>query len=350
MIRSVQLNINEANMGKLEQLERLMSEALRVIQAFVDALWAAGDFSSKFSVLKTETWLSARMQQCLGKQALEVVKSQRKRKVKTRPLVGRPTLNLDQRFVDFEEDENTFDIWIRLSSLGAGLILKLPSKKHKHFNKYRSRGWLMRRGCRLRKVGSGWFVDVYFEKDVPAKKASGSSIGIDIGYKKLIACSDGRVDGRELESVYEKIARKRQGSKAFDRALKERDNTVGRVLNRCDLSGAKTVVVEALKNVKRGKKRMWKSFRRKLDRWVYPRVLGKLGRMCEECGIEFIEVNPAYTSQTCSQCGHVDKSSRKGERFVCVACGMEVDADINASRNILHRGVYSPSATKEALL
>jgi putative transposase len=45
--------------------------------------------------------------------------------------------------------------------------------------------------------------------------------------------------------------------------------------------------------------------------------------------------NPAYTSQTCSGCGHRDPESRESQsRFRCRACGLQVHADVNAARNI----------------
>lgn len=47
------------------------------------------------------------------------------------------------------------------------------------------------------------------------------------------------------------------------------------------------------------------------------------------------KVNPAYTSQRCSACGHVDRESRKSQAlFRCTACGYAVNADVNAARNI----------------
>ena len=53
---------------------------------------------------------------------------------------------------------------------------------------------------------------------------------------------------------------------------------------------------------------------------------------------EVRQVNPAYTSQTCHQCGHVDKHSRKQSDFRCTACGHADDADVNAALNILAFG------------
>jgi transposase len=65
--------------------------------------------------------------------------------------------------------------------------------------------------------------------------------------------------------------------------------------------------------------------------------------MSEVKGIELVKVSPAYTSQTCSKCGHVDEKSRNGEHFSCTCCGYQIDADYNAAINIHNRGVYSLS-------
>ena len=46
-------------------------------------------------------------------------------------------------------------------------------------------------------------------------------------------------------------------------------------------------------------------------------------------------VDPAYTSQRCSACGHLAAESRKSQAlFVCVACTYTGNADVNAARNI----------------
>ncbi|MBC7532717.1 MAG: transposase [Oligoflexus sp.] len=47
-----------------------------------------------------------------------------------------------------------------------------------------------------------------------------------------------------------------------------------------------------------------------------------------------VKINPAYTSQTCSCCGHVSKESRNAKAFDCVSCHYKDDADKNASNNI----------------
>jgi putative transposase len=56
----------------------------------------------------------------------------------------------------------------------------------------------------------------------------------------------------------------------------------------------------------------------------------------------FVKVNPAYTSQECSQCGNRDKANRpKQDKFKCTECGYETNPDIQAAKTILNRGLES---------
>jgi len=343
MLRSSKLNINYANKGKLETLDTLMDEMTCVVNLFIDVLWAKQEFRTKYPDFKVDTWLSARLQQCLGKQALEIVKSQRKKKKKVKPVFKGKSFNLDARFVDFHFEENTFDAWIRLSSLGNKLQLRLPSKRHAQFNKFE--GWKQKGSIRLNRTKDKSFsVTVFFEKKTPATKKKGKTVGVDVGYKKLLVASTGKVIDDGLEAVYEKIARKKQGSKAFKRALMERDNLINQSLNKLSLYGIREIVCEKLKDVKKGSKgKIKKQFNNKLQRWTYSKVLSKLSRLTDEAGVLLTAVNPAYTSQKCSLCGVTRKGNRRGETYKC-ACGNKIDADLNAAINLSHMGVYSPHA------
>jgi len=349
MKRTVTISINEANPLKKYKLDTVFKESKRVIRLYIADLWQAKNFSSKFVTTKIDTWLSARMQQCLGKQALQIVKSQRRKKKKVMPTFSKDVIELDERFVDIQFENNSFDIWVKLTSIGNKMSLKLPAKKHKHLNRYMRSGWILKKSIRLRKFENSYFVDLYFEKSEPDKRTEGVTVGCDIGYKKLLVFSDGSKSSSDFTKVYEKISRKKQGSKQFKRSLKERDNLINREINSLNLRNVKTIVVEDLKNVKH-KSKFSKKFNNLCQRWSYPKVLGKTGRFCEENGIELIKVPPAYTSQICSVCGFQHRDNRKGDKFLCGKCGVEMDADYNASINILYRGVYSPPVTdiKEA--
>jgi len=63
----------------------------------------------------------------------------------------------------------------------------------------------------------------------------------------------------------------------------------------------------------------------------------------EEAGYTFIAVNPAYTSQTCSKCGHrlLDKLILSDRLFTCPDCQLHIDRDINAALNIKSLGLQA---------
>ena len=51
-------------------------------------------------------------------------------------------------------------------------------------------------------------------------------------------------------------------------------------------------------------------------------------------------VDPRHTSQTCNRCTHVARENRESQAiFKCVSCGYLDNADVNAAKNILVRGL-----------
>jgi putative transposase len=73
-----------------------------------------------------------------------------------------------------------------------------------------------------------------------------------------------------------------------------------------------------------------------LNRGIAASGWGLLVRRLEDKAPGRIEkISPAYTSQRCSACGHVDGKSRESQaRFACTACGFACNADVNAAKNI----------------
>ena len=340
MIRRSRISLNNSNTGKTQQLDAIVAEATLVVNAYIEMLWETETMSGKYVDFPVDTWLSARMQQCLGKQALEIVKSQRKKKKKTMPVFKGTSFTLDGRFFDFMDTDKHFDMFIRLKSIGNRISLNLPVNRHYHYNGFQ--GWERRNTIRLCCKHGKYFIEVFFEKQAPDPRTKGRALAIDIGYKKLIATSNGEVIGDD--AIYAKISNKKQGSNAFKKALTERDEAINIACKQLDMEGVNVLYVEDLKSVKHETKgKLRKQFVNKLQRWSYPKVLGKLSMLCEEQGVEMIRVPPAYTSQRCSKCGVVCKSNRNGETYKC-ACGNTMDADINAAINILHLGEYGPQA------
>jgi putative transposase len=58
-------------------------------------------------------------------------------------------------------------------------------------------------------------------------------------------------------------------------------------------------------------------------------------------GRAFVAVNPAYTSQDCSRCGHRQKMPLADRVYECLCCCLELDRDLNAALNILRLGLQA---------
>lgn len=61
----------------------------------------------------------------------------------------------------------------------------------------------------------------------------------------------------------------------------------------------------------------------------------------EEAGSRVVKVNPAYTSQDCSSCGHRKRKTLGEREHECECCGFKCDRDLNAALNILRLGQQS---------
>lgn len=71
----------------------------------------------------------------------------------------------------------------------------------------------------------------------------------------------------------------------------------------------------------------------------------ELEQACRKYKTKLVWVNPAYTSQECSQCNTRAKIALtlSDRVFACSSCGYVADRDKNASRNMLHRAGYNPA-------
>jgi putative transposase len=65
----------------------------------------------------------------------------------------------------------------------------------------------------------------------------------------------------------------------------------------------------------------------------------KMSCLAASAGRRFTVINEAYTSKTCSKCGHIKDKLKLSERiYECFSCGFILDRDLNAARNICKKG------------
>jgi len=371
MIRSSKLSTKFSNKEKKQNLILFIDEYKKVTQFFIDLLWEKDDVPKllpKEVTSQVETWLSARAVQCAAKQASGIIRGTKKknkerqyvyeqllksnlfkkaRKLKNfinkndKPNIKYLNPELDIRFVSFDfENETSFDIWLTFSSLGNKLKIEIPLKKTKHFNSLNGK---IKTGIRL----NAKHVTFMFESEVE-KKTIGETIGLDIGINVVVTTSNGQFKeedehGWTFNKIIQRLNKKVKGSKGYAKVQQQRTSFINWNINNLNLSNVKTLKLEKIKNVRKGKRTS-----RFLNRWTYAEIKGKLELTCEKLGVQVIYVSPTYTSQRCSSCGWVRRGNRKGQEFRCNQCSNTMNADLNAARNIVTN--LRPIGTKERLL
>ena len=140
---------------------------------------------------------------------------------------------------------------------------------------------------------------------------------------------------RSLQQQKVKLSTNRRYRSLNNRIRSYTKNEINRVLNRLlETYDIKSLTVENLDFRFGG---LSKTLNRIISRAGRAAVNLKLQSLQEVDGVTVHKVNPAYTSQQCSGCGHVDKRNRTGPAFKCRFCHKSLSADVNAARNVLSR-------------
>ena len=329
MKRSLKFSLKFGNTEKLSQIDSLWSEYQKAVNYFI----LDDEISDEAEWRDFEGNLGTCFKQAALRQAQAILRADKN--YDRIPELTKPNMVLDNRFIAIEKSGNSFDHWIKISTLNKSYPIRIPIKSYDHANKY-FRRWNLVNGGLLIKRNDQWLVQLAFQRDA-RKKRLRKAKGFDVGYRKLLTDSNGKKYGTKIKALTEKAARKQQGSKAEKRARKEIENYIGYTVKKA-VTGRFNVVVEDLKNLKNGKKGKWsKSINRKFGYWYYGLTLRRMRDRAEVAGVQCLSVPPQYTSQTCPKCGYVDKSNRKGEKFKCLQCGFSGDADHVGAMNILHR-------------
>jgi len=248
MKRSLKFSLDLANTDKLKALDKLSQEYRKEVNYFLKRLFKKKELSEEF--LKSHnSSLSYRYKQCAKRQAFKLFKSWcRNKKKGDKPKLKNLSLVLDYRFMELQKSKrsDTFDYWVKIATLNRGKPIFLPLKSYDYAKQY-FKNWQLLKGGRLLKKQGSWFLELTFQKETPTKKEKGKVIGLDIGIKKLITTSEGKEYGKDIERLMNKIQRKQQKSKAFLRALKERDYYIKRTIKTLNWNKLKAIVMENIK-------------------------------------------------------------------------------------------------------
>ncbi len=381
MIRTTKHSNKFANTNKLNNYDSFITEMRRVAATFVNYMWNTKyeyhDKNNKlrimdiqnqqydippffdYNLIQVETTLSTRalsslVTQCCGMVKACTEKQQRRlhmfnqkkqngetihpklieniqNGIPTKPNTERMNIEISSKNSDFQlcHDQH-FDAFLRIKYFGMTKEdIKVPILFTKQSNKWMKKAQEVKHSFLLCNDN----IQIRWQYDIK-EKTEGKVVGADTGKNKIMTLGDSQTTPKEdkhqysMDTIMNKMARKKYGSKNFKQTQVQRNNFINWSLNQLELSKIKEVRLEKVVNICFGK-----NVSRKMKRWTNAHISKRFKELCEENGVRVSEQSSAFRSQRCSCCGIVLKKNRKGENYNCVNCGFEIDSDFNATKN-----------------
>jgi len=210
------------------------------------------------------------------------------------------------------------------------------------------------------------FLHITFKKEVEDPVSNKEYLGIDRGINKIAVCSDNRFFGgskiKSISNKYEQLRSKLQSvnTKSAKRHLKKiskKENRFRADINHCiskqivsTIESGTTILLEDLTGI-RNRCNFRKKERKQVHKWNFYQLEQFIRYKAASKGILVENIDARYTSQRCSKCGHISRSNRVSQSiFKCTHCNFTLNADLNASRNIIFKYLDSISYLSRAVV
>jgi len=282
----------------------------------------------------------------------KVVDSYKKNKDTLHKFYSRGAITYDDRILSWKPDQSQISIW---TLEGRQRISFVCGEKQRELLKNRQGE------SDLVEIDRNFYLLVTCNMEEPDPRKIGDYIGIDLGIVDIATTSDGKkMSGakvKKLRKRHNQLRKKLQskGTKSAHRLLKKRKRKESRFARDTNHCISKEIVavaertlrgiaIEDLKHI-RARLRVEKPQRVMLSSWSFGQLRSFIEYKARGAGIPIVLVNPAYTSQSCPQCGNVSKRNRKTQsKFSCNVCEFSGNADVIAAKNIRMAAVNRPDA------
>jgi IS605 OrfB family transposase len=209
-------------------------------------------------------------------------------------------------------------------------------------------------------VRGKWYLFVACDVETPEPIDAEGFLGVDVGIVNLATDSDGEsFSGQHVERRRQWYANRRQalqkvGTKSAKRHLKRlagrqrrfQQDTNHHISKRLVAKAERTkraIVLEDLKGIRTRARVTGPGQRARHSNWAFAQLRAFIRYKAERVGVRIDAIDPAYTSQRCSTCGHTERRNRKNQAaFCCVVCHHQLPADYNAAINIAWAAVNRP--------
>jgi putative transposase len=203
-----------------------------------------------------------------------------------------------------------------------------------------------------------WYVCFACECVEPAPlPATGQHVGIDVGLKTFATLSDGqeianprffRREEQALTKAQRSLSREERGTPERARRRKVVARVHERIAwRRGDFAHQQSRRIAddydliAIEDLSVNRMTHNHCLAKSIHDAAWSQFASLLTYKAAWAGRKHVAVNPAYTSQDCSQCGHRQSLSLSDRTYTCSCCGLVIDRDLNASLNILGVGLHT---------
>lgn len=248
-------------------------------------------------------------------------------------------------------DARSYTVWFdrnEVTILAIGGRIKLGFYIAEYYRAFLS--WKNTSADLIRDRSGRWWLHIVMETDSPEITLTNETVGVDLGIVSPATDCRGSFYGdkhwKQVEDRTFQLRRRLQskGTKSAKRHLRklsgrqrrfrrDYDHVLSKRLVQSVGKGA-TIVFEDLTNI-RGRAKIRKSQRRRLHGWSFAQFQAFVKYKAAAKGIAVGFVDPRFTSQKCSCCGHIHRGNRPTQKnFKCKKCSFEILADHNAAINI----------------
>ena len=202
-----------------------------------------------------------------------------------------------------------------------------------------------------------YFCTVLCDTDIASRpKPKNDAIGVDLGVTKLVATSNGTtyenphalaIQEEKLLRAQKILSRKKKGSKNYEKQrirvarlhekVKNTRKDAMHKLTTALINENQVIVAETLKP-----KNMVKNHHlaRSISDASFGEIIRQFSYKAEWYKRTFIQIDQFFPStKTCSRCGYTQDIPLSQRTYVCPQCGLTLDRDINAAKNILQTGL-----------
>lgn len=283
------------------------------------------------------------------------------RRVRADKKPGYPRSQGVGRYNSFTYPQSGFKV--EVGKLGGGGRVFLSRIGHLKASVHRPLEGMVKTATVRRGAAGKWYVCFSCEVGPEGLRLpeAGEAVGVDVGLANFATTSEGeRVENprffrkeekalrraqrrlSEAKGSKERARRRRVVAKVHERIANKRRNFAHQY-SRCLVNRYRLVAIEDLSVNRMNKNHC---LAKSLMDAAWSDFTEKLAYKAEWAGRRLVRVNPAYTSQDCSRCGCRQPMPLSARTYECENCGLALDRDHNAAKNILSLGMQAREVTR----